>query len=382
MRLRSVRHRVEDEGELVTAEASDGVCGPEAVDETLPDRHQQPVPGHMAERLVDDLEAIEVEEDDRDGAVAIDEMTRQRVRDPVGEQLAIGQTRRVVVQGAALRDIDEAGVLEPDRRQSGEARQRFLVPLGPVPRRAAGGEPEHPDHAAGRLEWCRDRGTQTDLRVGWAARPLIVVIDRDGLAGLADRTREALARAHVRALEVGEEARADAQLEPAAVSLDEVDPGVRRPEQRRCAGKDGPEEAVMVGPVEQREGGLVERAEIRVGEAGLGLPTIGGLHEIERAVGDGHELVLRAAVLRVARDASADRHGKAVESGLGGRALPDGPPDALRDLVGDDPIRARQERGELVAAVPIEPVTLAGGARHPGGDLDSSPSPAGWPLRR
>ena len=53
--------------------------------------------------------------------------------------------------------------------------------------------------------------------------------------------------------------------------------------------------------------------------------------------------------------------------------------DPLGDLVGHDPVGARQDRGELVAAVAIEPVAVAGAGHRVGHDV-SRQSPAGWPI--
>ena len=50
-----------------------------------------------------------------------------------------------------------------------------------------------------------------------------------------------------------------------AVGLGKVDVAVRRAEQGRRPGQDRLEQDRRVVPVEEREGGLVERAEVRVG---------------------------------------------------------------------------------------------------------------------
>ena len=127
MRLSSVIDRVQDQRELVATEAGDRIGRAKGVDEP-PDGLQDAVAGHVPERLVDDLEAIEIEQDDGDRRVVIGPMTRY-VRDPVGQQLPVRETGRVVVQRTALRYVDQAGVLEPDRGESREAGDRLDVPV-------------------------------------------------------------------------------------------------------------------------------------------------------------------------------------------------------------------------------------------------------------
>ena len=61
-----VDDRVEDDPELVAAEARDGVARSERADQPLADGDQQPVADGVADALVDDLEPVEVEQDDRD----------------------------------------------------------------------------------------------------------------------------------------------------------------------------------------------------------------------------------------------------------------------------------------------------------------------------
>ena len=49
------------------------------------------------------------------------------------EELAVGQPGRRVVERAALGDVDEPGVVERDRGELAEARQRVDVPAAPAP---------------------------------------------------------------------------------------------------------------------------------------------------------------------------------------------------------------------------------------------------------
>jgi hypothetical protein len=81
-----------------SAEAGDGVVGPYAGQESLPDLDEEAVPGGVAEAVVDLLEAVEVQEQHRHrGAVASG--PQQGVVDPVLEQGPVGERREAVVEG-------------------------------------------------------------------------------------------------------------------------------------------------------------------------------------------------------------------------------------------------------------------------------------------
>ena len=101
-RLVLVRDVVEDDPELVAAEPGDGVAGSQARREPLADRDQQAVADGVADALVDDLEAVEVEHDHGDGSGVVRADARERVGDAVRQQLAVRQPGRRVVEGAAL----------------------------------------------------------------------------------------------------------------------------------------------------------------------------------------------------------------------------------------------------------------------------------------
>ena len=88
----------------------------------------------MAEALVDDLEAVEVEEEHRDRAGLADATRREGVADAVHEQDPVRQARDHVVQRlageplfgvpslvqVALGSVEQAGVGERDRGELGE----------------------------------------------------------------------------------------------------------------------------------------------------------------------------------------------------------------------------------------------------------------------
>ena len=92
--------RLAEDGELVAAEASHGVLGTDCALDARGHLAEDLVAGTVAEAVVDPLEAVDVEEVDGRGvtaAAAID-----RVREPVTEEGAVGQTGEGVVERQAL----------------------------------------------------------------------------------------------------------------------------------------------------------------------------------------------------------------------------------------------------------------------------------------
>ena len=88
---------LEEDGELVAGEPGHRVGGPHGLDQPLGDGLQQPVAGVVAERVVDVLEVVEVEEHHGDVPLG---PTREgeRVLDAIAEQIAVGQLRQRVVK--------------------------------------------------------------------------------------------------------------------------------------------------------------------------------------------------------------------------------------------------------------------------------------------
>ena len=97
-----------------------------------------------------------------------------------------------------------------------------------------------------------------------AADEVVVVGDRERRPGPEDLAGEALVDRHPLADEVDEDAAAVADHQARLVGFGEVDVAVRGPEQRRGVGQDRLEQDRRVVPVEEREGGLVERAQVRI----------------------------------------------------------------------------------------------------------------------
>ena len=136
-RVVGVDDRVEDDPELIAPEARHGVARSQRAHQALPDGAEQPVADRVADALVDDLEAVEVQQDDRDRVGVVGVGRGQRMRDPVGQQLPVGETGRRVVERAALGRIEQPRIVEGDRRELGEARQGVRSRAGRTSDRAS-----------------------------------------------------------------------------------------------------------------------------------------------------------------------------------------------------------------------------------------------------
>ena len=97
---------LEQDGELVAAEPSDQVAFANAAREPLHDGPQQHVAGLVAERLVHDLEPVEIEQQQRHRSVPA-QRARRRMAELVAQILPVGNTRQRIVARE---------VVEPDLR--------------------------------------------------------------------------------------------------------------------------------------------------------------------------------------------------------------------------------------------------------------------------
>ena len=104
------------DGELVAAEAREGVARPQARLEPARHRHEQFVAHHVAEAVVDDLEAIEVEIQHREPAAAPLLVLGETPAEPLDERGAIQQpgqriaragTADLLLRDRTLRDVGE-----------------------------------------------------------------------------------------------------------------------------------------------------------------------------------------------------------------------------------------------------------------------------------
>ena len=103
---------LEQHGELVAAHARDGVARAQRGVEPQRDGLQQPVAGLVAERVVDDLEAVEVEEQHGGAGVRLAAArAAQGLLEPVDEERAVGEAGQRVVQRVVLQALDGAAVV-------------------------------------------------------------------------------------------------------------------------------------------------------------------------------------------------------------------------------------------------------------------------------
>jgi hypothetical protein len=96
--------------ELVAAETGHGVLGPVTVSQRLGHRDQELVTGGVAEPVVDVIEVVQVDEQQRHGG-GLAEAAGQGMLDPVGEQSAVGQPGQAVVEGLVFEIADHGGEL-------------------------------------------------------------------------------------------------------------------------------------------------------------------------------------------------------------------------------------------------------------------------------
>ena len=118
-RVGIVGERLAQHGELVAAEPGDGVGRAHDRDEPLRERHEQRVAGVVAERLVDELEAVDAELDDGERAAAALQ-AGEGLADAVGEEGAAREPGQRVVQ----RDVGEpalaAAALDREAHDAGD----------------------------------------------------------------------------------------------------------------------------------------------------------------------------------------------------------------------------------------------------------------------
>ena len=85
--------------EFVAGEPADGIAGPQACRQPLRHGDEDPITGVVTQPVVDDLEAVQVQEQDGDAAAAPLRL-RQGMGEPVHHQDAVGEVGQWVVEGA------------------------------------------------------------------------------------------------------------------------------------------------------------------------------------------------------------------------------------------------------------------------------------------
>jgi hypothetical protein len=110
--------------ELVATESRHGVAGAQGGVDAGGDRAQHLVARVVAVGVVDALEAVEVDEEHRDGPVATPR-AQQRVAQALEEDRAVGEAREGIVGGEVERLLVVAGGLQGGLRLVGEQPQRL-----------------------------------------------------------------------------------------------------------------------------------------------------------------------------------------------------------------------------------------------------------------
>ena len=138
--LRDVRgalHLGQHHHELVAADAADGVADAQLLHQAQRHFLQQHVADGVAERVVDGLEAVEVDEHHR-GLLAVAVGQRERLLQAVLQQAPVGQAGERVVVGEVLGA--RVGLLQLDGALGDRALERVARGLGQRPRLVLGGD--------------------------------------------------------------------------------------------------------------------------------------------------------------------------------------------------------------------------------------------------
>ena len=101
----------EQDGELVAAEARHGVARSQMLENALADRNEEAIAYLMAEAVVDQLEAVEVDEQHGKAVRGRAARLEQRPVEQLGEQRAVGQARQAVVQSGVRELVLDAAAL-------------------------------------------------------------------------------------------------------------------------------------------------------------------------------------------------------------------------------------------------------------------------------
>ena len=111
---------LQQQPELVAAEAGDRVGRADRFAQACGDADQQVVAGLVAERVVDLLEVVDVDEQDRGERAGVPADALERLLEAVGEQHAVGQAGERIVQRAVLHRVLCVLALDRVREDVGE----------------------------------------------------------------------------------------------------------------------------------------------------------------------------------------------------------------------------------------------------------------------
>ena len=137
-----------EHGELVAAQPGDRVAGAQRVAQPLAADRQQPVARGVAERIVDLLEVIEVEERDHGGA-----SLREHISDPLLEVRAVREPGERILERQPLQGV----VAHPPAARTVEQRQQRREREHRERGDEAGADPRHVVGAIGERRGCGSR---------------------------------------------------------------------------------------------------------------------------------------------------------------------------------------------------------------------------------
>ena len=192
-RLAQAGDLLEQDRELVSAEARDRVRGTQAGAQPLAHGDQHLVARIVAEAVVDLLEPVEVEQQHGDDLIAPSQ-ARERVLEPVREQRAVRQVCQRIVECLARQLVDpllvgsaQGGVLDHQRSLERELVDELALLGGPVAALARLGADDEAERPLGGQQRKRDVGAKPEQRDE---------LGRDQLAGarVLDEDRLRLAR--------------------------------------------------------------------------------------------------------------------------------------------------------------------------------------------
>ena len=247
-RLVGAAHVLAEDHELVAADAGRGVAGAQDAGQPAGDRDQQQVPDLVAERVVDRLEAVEVEHEHADGLLAAPEAT-ERLVEAVAQQHPVRQAGERIVHRLARELVAAALALDGEPERAHEARAVEAAADDHVLRTAA-------DRAERRVLVVvvdeHDDGNVGDHRAQFGERAehgrVVVAGEQHRVGGRVDELGRGLGGARQRA-HVHEAAGAGEQVadHPAVARLRLHDEQARRGRQTGLGGEVGERGSVEVG---------------------------------------------------------------------------------------------------------------------------------------
>jgi hypothetical protein len=166
----------QEHGELVSAEAGDHVSRPHAVAEPVGDELKEPVADRVAQRVVDLLEPVEVEEQQADALVLA--RLRERLHGAQDQHLPVRQAGQAVMGGLVVAAQRQRG--GEVHRSEGRHEQRHQGRRVRHHHRDQGCEPE---------ERAVDEGLRADRRLD-DAQDRLALVERDGGADQRGPDRE------------------------------------------------------------------------------------------------------------------------------------------------------------------------------------------------